>query len=292
MGRARPPPSRSNPLHPQRSLAAWLGRPHLSRGRERHPAPHPAPPGQPAPASLPPLGPRRPPAEQLRTREAAPLRPVPRPPGAGDSGERPCEDHAGALGPGAPAAAPLGGRWIRERGQVSGCRSPPAPRGAPTPSPVPPGPRGCVHAERDLNGGTGARAPRASLQPPLRGRLPASGRRSELRALPVVRSGSVACGHLARGERAGAWPWGGFRACAVRVFRPLPTAPTGCRRGFAGDRGEGTGRTCTERLLPVAEPALQGLPLLSRFLIRVGELGRTWLSEEIDPFFLLWQLRI
>lgn len=33
-------------------------------------------------------------------------------------------EDAVALGPCAPAAAPLGGRWIRERGQVSGWRSP------------------------------------------------------------------------------------------------------------------------------------------------------------------------
>lgn len=40
---------------------------------------------------------------------------------SGDSGrERPPGEDAVALGLCAPAAAPLGGRWIRERGQVSG----------------------------------------------------------------------------------------------------------------------------------------------------------------------------
>lgn len=94
-------------------------------------------------------GPERP-RESGGGRPAAPRGPRPPERGLRRSGgrrrrEAPRED-AAALGPGAPAAVPLGGRWIRERGQVRVCFSPGLSSSSGRPlSLVPPGtPRGCA----------------------------------------------------------------------------------------------------------------------------------------------------
>lgn len=99
---------------PQR---AWLGAPSLS--------PVPAE----VPGVLSPAERSRGPEQPRTAKTATPLRPGSTSfrggagGGAGGGGGSPPPEDALALGPGAPAAAPLGGRWRRERGWVSGWRS-------------------------------------------------------------------------------------------------------------------------------------------------------------------------
>lgn len=105
----RPPLARRAPLHPERSRRApHQGTPaaRWDRAREeRRPgAAEESGGGRPgAPRGL------RPPERGLRRSSGRRRREAPR-------------EDAAALGPGAPAAVPLGGRWIRERGQVSAYR--------------------------------------------------------------------------------------------------------------------------------------------------------------------------